>query len=240
MTNYLAFDLEIAKEIPTGETNWKILRPLGISCAAFAFYEDDELVTRHWMNEQRLTTAQCRDIVDELSYLAGGYHQPDNKIVTWNGCGFDFDILAEESGMFDECKELALNHVDMMFHFFCSKGYGLSLNKAAKGTMQEGKIEGMSGDQAPVLWARGEYEKVTEYLKQDVKITLDLAMVVEAEGGLYWTSNAGRSQAWSLDTGKWRTVKEALALPLPDTSWMTDPWPREKFTGWMSERNFSE
>jgi hypothetical protein len=25
----------------------------------------------------------------------------------------------------------------------------------------------------------------------------------------------------------------ALGLPLPDTSWMSDPWPRERFTGWM-------
>ena len=28
MTNYLSFDLEIAKEIPIGETDWKSLRPL--------------------------------------------------------------------------------------------------------------------------------------------------------------------------------------------------------------------
>ena len=31
----------------------------------------------------------------------------------------------------------------------------------------------------------------------------------------------------------WLTVEEALRLPLPDTSWMDEPWPREKFTGWM-------
>ena len=31
----------------------------------------------------------------------------------------------------------------------------------------------------------------------------------------------------------WLTVSEALGLPLPDTSWMSDPWPRERFTGWM-------
>ena len=31
----------------------------------------------------------------------------------------------------------------------------------------------------------------------------------------------------------WLMVSEALELPLPDTSWMDSPWPREKFTGWM-------
>lgn len=40
-------------------------------------------------------------------------------IVTWNGLGFDFDILAEESGMLEKCRRLANNHVDMMFHALC-------------------------------------------------------------------------------------------------------------------------
>jgi hypothetical protein len=30
---YLAFDLEIAREILEGETDWKAHRPLGITCA---------------------------------------------------------------------------------------------------------------------------------------------------------------------------------------------------------------
>ena len=30
--------------------------------------------------------------------------------------------LAEESGMVDECRHLALGHVDMMFHVFCELG----------------------------------------------------------------------------------------------------------------------
>jgi hypothetical protein len=31
----------------------------------------------------------------------------------------------------------------------------------------------------------------------------------------------------------WLTVREALELPLPNTSWMDEPWPRERFTGWL-------
>jgi hypothetical protein len=27
----------------------------------------------------------------------------------------------------------------------------------------------------------------------------------------------------------WLTVSEAQRLPLPDTSWMDEPWPREKY-----------
>ena len=31
--------------------------------------------------------------------VAQGY-----TVVTWNGVGFDFDVLAEESGMLEECR----------------------------------------------------------------------------------------------------------------------------------------
>jgi hypothetical protein len=42
----------------------------------------------------------------------------------------------------------------------------------------------------------------------------------------------GKVRTMELPEG-WLTVSEALGLPLPDTSWMSDPWPRERFTGWM-------
>ena len=32
----------------------------------------------------------------------------------------------------------------------------------------------------------------------------------------------------------WLTAEEALELPPPNTSWMDEPWPRERFTGWMA------
>jgi len=51
------------------------------------------------------------------------------SILTWNGLGFDFDILAEESGAAASCREFALGHVDMMFHVFCSLGYPVGLEK---------------------------------------------------------------------------------------------------------------
>ena len=64
------------------------------------------------------------------------------NIVTWNGLGFDFDVLAEESGEWEICRELALDHIDMMFHFFCIQGYPLGLEKAAQGMGLSGKMEG--------------------------------------------------------------------------------------------------
>lgn len=88
----------------------------------------------------------------------------DYTLLTWNGCGFDFDILAEESGMHEQCKALAV------------------------------------------------------------------AEAVEAAGRLNWTARSGNLNSWPCK--KWLTVKEALAIPEPDTSWMSDPWHRSKFYEW--------
>lgn len=66
-------------------------------------------------------------------------------IVTWNGLSFDFDVLAEESGMIEKCRTLAINHVDMMFHALCRLGHGISLDSAAKGMDLLGKNEDMTG-----------------------------------------------------------------------------------------------
>jgi hypothetical protein len=143
---------------------------------------------------------------------------------------FDFDILAEESGMHEECKALALDHIDMMFHFFVGKGFPLGLDAASKGMGLPGKPEGMDGAIAPELWAEGQYHRVLDYVSWDVKNTLGVAEAVDESGCLDWIARSGRPNSWVCD--QWLTVKEALALPEPDTSWMTDPWPRSKFYEW--------
>lgn len=240
MTKYLSFDIEIAKEIPEDETDWKAHRPLGITSAAASSVSD----LWNWYAQDRgrfmpaMTRGDCQLLVLSLQDLVGqGY-----TLLSWNGLGFDFDILAEESGMFSECKELALGHIDMMFHFFASKGFPLGLDAAAKGMGLPGKPEGMTGAKAPELWAKGEYHRVLDYVSWDCKNTLMLAQAVEAAGRLDWTSRAGNPNTWYCD--KWLTVKEAMALPQPDNSWMDDPWHRSKFYGWTerehtaSEQNF--
>jgi hypothetical protein len=80
-----------------------------------------------------MTKSHCQMLVRQLVELS---NKENFTILTWNGLSFDFDILAEESGMFNECKDLALNHVDMMFHFFASKGFPLGLDAASKGRPQ--------------------------------------------------------------------------------------------------------
>lgn len=238
---YLAFDLEIAALIPDDAQDWKQYRPLGITCAAIAWHGDDGIETQTfhgnatgelWSDATpapRMTAIECRDLVKDLRYLA----QKGHTILTWNGLSFDFDILAEESGTHAECAELATNHVDMMFQVFCTRGYPLGLDTVAKGLGLSGKVEGMSGALAPQLWADGKYEQVLEYVAQDVRTTLEVALAVEKRGGFSWIAKSGRRN--SLDIKRWLTVKECLKLPESDNSWMSDPIPRERFTSWMAK-----
>jgi hypothetical protein len=228
---YLGFDIETAKATED-ESDWRSSRPLGISCAATLSADADQ--PRLWLGgdranpTDRMSPKEAAELVEYLTTQAGhGY-----TLLTWNGLGFDLDILAEESGLLPQCRALAVAHVDMMFHVFCQFGHGVGLDAAAKGMGLTGKTKGMSGAVAPVLWAQGKREEVLQYVAQDVRTTLDLATACEASGKLCWIARSGQLRSMALPEG-WLTVSQAQRLALPDTSWMDDPWPREKFTGWM-------
>ncbi len=231
---YLAFDLEISKSFPSNASDWRDYRPLGISCAA-TLANDAQLTQWYGRTTEggvapQMNREDAARLVRHLQNAVDSGYQ----IVTWNGLGFDFDILAEESGEYLTCKEIALNHIDMMFHVLCLKGYPLSLDRAAKGMKIQGKLEGMSGYLAPKLWEQGFYQEVLDYVSQDVDTTLKLLLTVEKTHRLSWLSTSGRIQDLFLAKG-WLTVKEAMQLPLPDTSWMTNSWDRSKFTSWLDK-----
>jgi hypothetical protein len=231
---WLAFDLETAKVLAPDDGDLMRSRPLGIICAA-ALSSDGELTT--WVEKDergyiqpRLSAGTAAGLVSFLQeHQTAGW-----RIVTWNGLGFDFDILYEESGYLPACKDLAREHTDMMFHVFCEKGYPVSLEKAARGMGLAGKTDGMKGAFAPAMWQQGEHEAVLKYLEQDVRITLALALAGERERTLRWISGTDKLLQLRLPRG-WLPVKDAQALPLPDVEWMKGkaPWTREKFTGWL-------
>jgi hypothetical protein len=233
--NYLAFDIEIAGLMPDGDEDWKAHRPLGISCAATLSCDGDLRVwhgkTASGAIADRMSISENQEMVAYLKHMTEeGY-----TVLTWNGMGFDFDVLAEESGELEICKELAWVHVDMMFHVFCIKGYALGLNKAAIGMGLAGKTPGMSGDLAPRYWAEGKKKEVLEYVSQDVRMTLELAQAVVKSRQLRWTSDSGKPQVLPLPGG-FLPVRDADCMPKPDTSWMKTPWSRSKFTGWTGKK----
>lgn len=230
---YLAFDIETAKILPENYEDLHSHRPLGISCAAVLESDKDKPLTFCTTNTDGSPAAQMNreDLGKLIDYLLDR-QEAGYTIVTHNGLGFDFNILAEESGKTDECKALALNHVDMMFHIFCEKGFGVALNAAAK-AIGKSKPEGMSGSLAPRLWDEGEHQKVLDYVAQDCLLTLEVAHKSEQDGTFQWITRKGKPAFMSLPDG-WLTVEKAMKLPDPDTSWMDNPWPRSKFVDWLN------
>jgi len=251
---YVAFDLEIAKELPEGCEDWKAHRPLGISCAvtlAVSPEAEGERTERRWHGAEqadgrlasRMTPQECQALADYLLMKKSQGYQ----IVTWNGLGFDFDVLAEEVNDLDvwqALRDLALVHVDPAFQMLCEKGFMCGLEAAAQGLGVGKKFEDVHGADAPVLWKqeRDDQDRVLDYCAQDVALTAAVHDEIVKRRYLTWIRKDGRvSSPWRptfytptemAADRRLLTVTEALALPLPDTSWMDKPWSRSKFLGW--------
>jgi len=231
-----SFDLEIAAVIPPNVTDWANQPELGISCAAVAFSDKSDV--RLWSAAPRLTRDQAAELVGDLEAIVADSY----RLVTWNGCAFDFRVLAQESGLRQAASRLAQDHIDLMLMVTFSQGHYLGLHKALLGAGLEGKlkavrlsdgsvIEDMDGAKAPALWAQGEQDAVLAYLEQDVVQQLRLAQVIAERRAIEWVSNRGAPQAARFPG--LMTVQECFALPEPDTSWMSNPPSRQQFVDWM-------
>jgi len=229
---YCGFDIETAKILPEDFGDLHDHRPLGISCAALWCDDKDKAEVFYSKDSNDDTTEKMsgQDLSSFVDCLLDKVKQ-GYTIVTHNGLGFDFDILAEESGRFDDCRELALKHIDMMFHFFCGKGFVIGLNAAAK-SIGVSKPEDIDGSVAPKMWKDGNHQKVLDYVAQDCRLTLDVALSSEKNKKITWITRKGSTAYFSLPNG-WLPVNEAMDLPLPDTSWMDNAWERSKFTAWL-------
>jgi hypothetical protein len=231
LRKFCAFDIEIAKGLAGGINNWRDYRPLGITCAATITGNGQPVIwygkTEAGEPADKMRQAEAGELV---AYLKGQV-QAGYTLLSWNGLGFDFDVLAEESGLFAECHDLALKHVDLMFHVFCLRGHTLGLDKAAKGMRLPGKTAGLSGEMAPRYWAEGRRREILEYVAQDARTTLDVAEAAERIGELRWISDSGFIQRLPLAKG-WLAVREALQLPEPDTTKFRNPLRRKDFLVW--------
>jgi len=249
----VSFDLEIAEDLPEdGNIDWSI--PLGVTCVGLATNGASSWVAPELQGHDyapRFNRSDVHRIVEALEAdVANGYH-----IVTWNGMGFDFHVLAQEAGddvgLYDRICDLAWNHIDVAFQMRVEKGYMIGLDAAAKGLRVEGKTEGMSGALAPQMWRQGfdEQAKVLEYVCQDARATLDVYNTLIIKQVLYWTTRAGyRTKSPWVPTFvnadgptvllsvpyRLPTVREVTQYCQPaDTSWMSfQPRPLEEYYGW--------
>jgi RNase_H superfamily len=230
---YLAFDIETTKIQPPNQYDWKPSRPLGISCmATFLSGADKPLFWHGGSTHRHPANEMHRQEVQRLVKYLEDRVECGYTVVTWNGLGFDFDILAEESEMLERCRRLAINHVDMMFHAVCRLGHGMSLESAAKGMEVAGKDKRLYGALAPQFWAYGWREEVLEYVGRDVQTILELAEICEVRGFLRWVTHSGGGRKMVLPDG-WLPVCVAKKLPITGRSWMWPHWSRTRFTNWL-------
>jgi len=245
-TGLIAFDLEIAKPIMGNGSEWKSQRPLGISCAAVAYRRTGlgMVAYQSWQSHvgsTMMTSTQAQDVFNFLlAWENKGY-----RIVTVNGAGFDFDVLAEECGLSyrSACAHMAMRHIDLCFIALSKKGHFLGLDAMARGAAVVGKLHDvrlndgtlmtdMDGAKAPEMWAAGERSAVLEYLKDDVRSTLETAEIIERDQIVRWTSRAGRYNSF-LVSRPLPTVERCMEIAMPDNSWMTSPPTREGVLAWM-------
>jgi hypothetical protein len=243
---FVAFDVEIAKPVPEGP-DILIHRP-GIACAALA-REGEERASILFNPAESpgffgpaitMTREGALRILAALEEAVGR----GDTLVTWNGAGFDFRLLADETGRYADCARLAMASVDMMFQVLCERGHPLSLDAALKGaalppkmdqvTLRNGETAHISGIDAPAFWQAGEWAAVATYCAADAERTAALAAVCQKSRQLAWVSQKGRPNQVYLRTG-WLTVEQCLALPLPDTSWMTKPMSRDDVLAWTKQ-----
>jgi len=244
---YLAFDMEIATPV-ADEADLLASRP-GIACAAFiregdtrplVIFDPATSADMFVPATKALTREGATRILEEL--IAAD--DRGDTILTWNGAGFDFRLLADETGRHADCTRLARHSVDMMFQVLCDRGHPLALDTALAGmglpskihtvTLADGRTVDVDGRLAPQLWQAGEHEAVMIYCGGDVAGTLALALACRDRKRLTWISRAGKTNHMKLGA-RWLTVEECLALPKPDTSWMTNPLRPEDVVGWMTK-----
>jgi len=241
---FVGFDVEIAKPVPEGP-DILVHRP-GIACAALARESGgpvailfDPSASPEWFDTQTRTMTR-EGALRILTALEDAVRRGET-LVTWNGAGFDFRLLADETGRHADCARLAMASVDMMFQVLCERGHPLSLDAALRGaglppkmdqvTLRSGESVRISGIEAPRYWQAGEYSAVAAYCAADADRTAALAAACQLSRRLAWISQKGRPNEIYLRTG-WLTVEQCLALPVPDTSWMTKPMRREDVLAW--------
>lgn len=228
--DYLSFDIEIYSEMNDADNIENLIPSVGAFCTDVDnvfYYEDDPYMSKE--------TAK-RLVKDMIEKTKEGY-----ILFGWNILSFDLRLLAHYSEMFEECGRLALNAVDGMFLVVANKGHMLGLDKVLIGARIETKLHevelndgttlfSMNGSKAPMLWRSKEFAAVKEYLKYDVIQPLKLAKHIEKNKIIKWTSNSGRQNFLKTDL---LPVKDALKLPVPDTSWMKEVKQRSDFLNWI-------
>lgn len=223
MNEALAFDLEITNLLPDF-VSWRQNRPLGISVVGFAGPEGTFSINAEAPN------AFDKELAIDMTGALYTLWTQGVTIITFNGLAFDFAVLADASGMYDECREMALSdgHVDLMFNAYMHLGWNIGLNTACKETCGIQKSGFANGAEAPQAWHDGRHLEVIEYCKNDAEITLALYNALRLDLPLKWKTRSGKGKLRVLRGRRdwqptWSVSRMLKKEPPPLASFMDKP-----------------
>lgn len=227
----LSFDIEIADEIdlqPGDDLDRH--GPFQIACVAAV---SDRGTLQHWYARDAAGVPQraldARGAREVLLHLREAQRR-GTWVCAWNGLSFDLRWLGHAADDLPLAREIALELIDPMFQFFVQRGFPVGLASVADGLgIAEKKL--MHGADAPKQWAAGNHQAVLDYVAGDCSITEQVIAAIVAGGRFAWRTKKGTLSYEPCP--KLRRVRELLDAPAPDTSWMSDPLPRAKFTAWL-------
>lgn len=135
--------------------------------------------------QQEMSKPDANQMLDFLWSV----HKKGDKIFTWNGTGFDWRMLAANTGELDACVELALTSYDPAFQVLAQRGMMPALDGVLSGFKLPNKP--MKGSKAPEKWEKGEYQEVIDYVISDTTNLRAIAERIEKSRGVRWTSHSG-------------------------------------------------
>jgi hypothetical protein len=91
----------------------------------------------------------------------------------------------------------------------------------------------MHASEAPIMWQKGRYQEVMDYVLMDSKITNEIVLAIAKQGQVRWITqkNIARSELMP----ELKTVEAVLDEPVADQSWMDTPIPKTGFYSWFPD-----
>lgn len=227
----IAFDIEIADEfvLKPGE-DLADHGPFRISCAAATTADGG---VRHW--HMRGDDGKPGGVLDpatarELLAFLRAEQERGAVVCAWNGASFDARWLGHVANDHDLAAAVALDLYDPMLQFVARRGFPIGLAAVAEGLgITEQKL--MSGADAPGEWARGDRQKVLDYVAGDCRLTREVVHRIVARREVRWRTKKGTFSTESLP--RLERVRDVMRLPPPDTSWMSEPKPWSSWFEWL-------
>lgn len=175
-----------------------------------------------------MTAVTARELLGHLRALQTSGH----ALCAWNGASFDLKWIGFAAEDMKTAATIALDLYDPMLQFFNRKGFPVGLDAVAKG-MGLGVTKILKSADAPKLWCKGEHDRVMEYVRSDATITNAAVAAIHRSKAISWITQKGERRQEHI--GALKTVREVLAEPEPDQSWMKTPIRRDKFVGWIKK-----